>query len=115
MKSEYMKYCCLNNERQGSCYFEFQKGKQDNWCFWMDDSLYLHADIVDELHISKLLMQVVPYFHYYGATHVSREYWQEVKRLSGEMDSKTQEIIAEIDEWVQNCFLTEKYFTLLGI
>ena len=110
-----MKYCCLNNERQSSCYFEFRKGKQDDWKFWSDDSLYVHADLVDELHIGGLWQQVIPKFHYYGVTHVDRETWQEVKRRSSEMDSRIQEVITEIDEWVQGCFMTEDSFTILGI
>ena len=110
-----MKYCCLNNERQGSCYFEFQKGKQDDWRFWMDDSLYLHADIVDELQIGQLLLQVMPHFHYYGITHISQDQWHEVKQQSSGMNSKTQTAINEIDEWVQDCFLAESCFTLFGI
>ena len=110
-----MKYCCLNNERQGSCYFEFQKGKQDDCNFWSDDSLYLHADIIDESGVGGLFLQTIPHFHYYGGTHVDRETWREVKWCSGKTDDRIQEIITEIDEWVQGCFWTEGSFTILGI
>ena len=110
-----MKYCCLNNEREGSCYFEFRKGKQDDWNFWSDDSLYVHADLVDELHIGELWQQAILHFRYYGVTIISLEDWQEVKRLSVELDAEAQGAISEMDDWLQDCFLTESCFTLLGI
>ena len=30
-----------------TCYFEFQKGKQQNK-FWLDNSVYLHADMFEK-------------------------------------------------------------------
>lgn len=110
-----MKYCCTNNERQGSCYFELQKGRQLKWIFWKDDSLYLHADIVDELQVGQLLQQAIPHFAYYGPTIVTWENWQEVKRISAERDSKTQDVMNEIDEWVKECFFLEDCFSIFGI
>ncbi len=62
-----MKYCCTDNQRTGSCYFEFQKGKFADK-YWLANSLYLSADIFDSLNLYQVFASVVPEFDYYGIT-----------------------------------------------
>ena len=35
-----MRFFCVESERKGTCYHEFQKGKWDEKTVWKADSLY---------------------------------------------------------------------------
>ena len=39
-----MKYFVYNNQRDGTCYHEFYKGKWNRWKFWKSDSIFLDDD-----------------------------------------------------------------------
>lgn len=61
-----MKYCCTNDQREGSCYYEFQKGRFADK-FWLHTSLCLSDDTFVELGLYNLFIKVVPDFACYGA------------------------------------------------
>lgn len=107
-----MEYCCLNHQRHGTCYFEFQRGKFCN-SHWSDDSLYLHAELFDMLDLR--FNEVLENFNYYGPTEVSPGEWEQLKSLANDKDDRTRRIIGELDLWVAECFAHENCFTILGI
>ena len=56
-----MKYFIKNDQRKGSCYHEFYKGKWDNETHWKDDSVYLHDDILyDAMDLADAIREVLP-------------------------------------------------------
>ncbi len=109
-----MKYCCTNNQRTGSCYFEFQKGKFADK-YWLANSLYLSADIFDSLNLYQVFASVVPEFDYYGITEIDKEKWAQIKQITEKSGGVVKDVITEIDLWVSRFLLTEIVFTVLGI
>ncbi len=109
-----LKYCCYNIKH--GCYFEFQKGnyfiKEKHW---LHDSLFIDGDIVDELNLGELFYKTIPNFNYYGPTKVTKEQWLAVKEMNEQLTLQVKDVINEIDEWVQNCFLTDNCFSICGI
>lgn len=109
-----LKYCCY--DQQSGSYIEFQKGDFNlHGCFWLSDSLFLSDDIANSCNLADLFSQAIPSFNYYGSTVVSSDQWNTIKELGGNFSPVVQEILAEIDEWAYNCFLSEKCFSILGI
>ena len=109
-----VEYCCLNNQRSGTCYFEFQKGKFDDK-FLFDNSIYLHADTFDSLNLYQVFAKTVPEFAYYGITEIDREKWKHLKLTADEIGGSTKCVFDEIDSWVNLFLPTEEVITILGI
>lgn len=109
-----MKYCCTNNERQGSCYFEFQKGRFSEE-FWRDDSLYLTDDDFNTLGLYEIFISVLPSFDYYGITEVTREQWEQIVKSARKTGGEVEQAIEEIHCWVQRSFQKEQVLTVLGV
>lgn len=109
-----MKYCC--HGIHGGCYFEFQKGDHEQkQLHWLDSSLFLHADTVDELGLGLFFYRAIPGFNYYGPTKISRRQWETIKSKSAEASLDLQNVINEIDMWAQVCLGSEDCFSILGI
>lgn len=108
------KYCCYNIKH--GCCFEFQKGDyfiEEN--HWLESSLFVNEDIVNALNLGALFCKAIPNFNYYGPTKVTQEQWLAVKKISESMTFQIRNIIDEIDEWVQTCFLSDACFSICGI
>ena len=69
-------------DRQGTAYFELQKGKYDG-TFWKKDSLLIHCDDFDRTGIGRVLRETSD-FDYYGITEIDREIWEDfsAKRMN---------------------------------
>lgn len=106
-----MGYCLTNDQRCGTCYFEFQRGTFQG-VFWRDTSLYLDADDFDRLRLYQIFP---PEFQYYGETVITAAQWQQIVLNANIMGGEVKEIMKEIDFWAQQCFRAEPVFTILGI
>lgn len=109
-----MKYFITAAKRQGSLYFEFQKGHFVDK-FWLDDSLYLHVDTFDELEMYDLFSRAIPHFQYYARTKVTLEDWQTLLTLAHECGGSRDEVIIELASWAEDCFKSGDMFTICGI
>lgn len=109
-----MKFCVTNNERQGSCYFEFQKGKFHN-THWNENNLCLSADVFDELGLYNLFSNVIMQFNYYGPNEITLKQWLQIKGESEKIGGKAMDVIKEIDIWVNTVFPNETIISILGI
>lgn len=107
-----MKYCCLNHQREGSCYFEFQPG-QFSQQFWGEASIYLSMDWFDRFGLKQLFAQLIPSFDYYGITPVTRDDWAGIVLAS--RGTGAEDVVDELHLWVSACFQTEDIVTILGI
>lgn len=65
-----MKHFVCNNQRDGTCYHEFYKGKWDNHTFWKPDSIFLHDDLLFPSFYDALI-EVIPEYDRYGITEIS--------------------------------------------
>jgi hypothetical protein len=96
-----------------TCYFEFQKGKFKHK-FWLNDSLYLHADTFDSLMLFELFSNSIEDFNYYGPTEVNKQAWENLVAKSTE-NEHWKVVIDELNPWAKNCFAKHKCFSVCGI
>ncbi len=96
-----------------TCYFEFQKGKQKNK-FWLDNSVYLHADMFEKLMLFSLFSQSVKEFDSFGRNYISKAQWKTIVELS-KSNEMWEAFAQELQPWVDDCLSEHKYFTLCGI
>lgn len=106
-----MRYCCTNDQRGGTCYFEFQRGRFKG-VWWKDTSICLDSNEFDRLHLEEILP---PEFDYWDVTVITPSQWQQVCSKARNIGGEVQEVIEEIDAWAQNCFQTESVFSICGM
>ncbi len=111
-----MQYFCLENEREGTCYHEFHRGKWDEIDFWNPNSLLLHDDILEETKLYKAFGAALPTYDYFGETKVTSKDWCLIREYTkAHLGENAQEALNEIEHWVNDVFAKEGLFTILGI
>ena len=100
--------------RGGTLYFEFQRGRFHRK-HWLENSVFLDAELFDYLNLYELFAQAIPHFDYYYYSEVSPAQYETLKTLAHSQGGETTALFQELDYWVQNCFLTENVFTICGI
>ena len=110
-----MKYFILNNQRDGSSYHEFYKGKWDEKTFWKSDSILLHDDYLYDNGFVDAIYEIVPSYDPFGETEISVDEWKEIGKLILLKDEKSQEIYNEASKWLEDVFKNYSCFTILGI
>ena len=112
-----MNYLITAEQRKAShstLYFEFQKGPFRNK-FWLSDSIYLHADIFDQLGMYDLFVTSIPDFDYYMDTQVSPSQYKVLEANAMACGGQIAEVFVELNSWVNECFQQEACFTICGI
>ncbi len=110
----FMKYCCTCRDKKGTCYFEFMAGKFKNE-HWNDNSIFIHADIFDELKLINVFLEIVPHFEYYYITEVSFDEWSRIVLLANQKGGAVAEAVNELDLWAAEIKKTENCITICGI
>ena len=111
-----MKYFIFNNEREGTIYHEFYKGKWDGATFWRDDSIFLRDDVlIDHQGLYNALCEGIAEYDPNGMIVVSYEDWEKVKTFIPEDDAESLEIYEEADAWVQESIDEFGCFSILGL
>ena len=110
----YLYTTAQRKEMGGTCYFEFQRGRFRGQ-HWLDRSVFLHADLFDELKLYDLFAEALPHFNYYGPTEVTPGQYETLKSLAMARGGETAALMEELDHWVQDCFYIENVFTICGI
>ena len=109
-----MKYFIYNNQRNGTCYHEFYKGKWDGKTFWKTDSILLDDEVLTK-GLVEAIIKVVPTYDPYGITEISNNEWNQIGNIVITKDLKSQEIYNEADKWLKDVFSIYDCFTILGI
>ena len=109
-----MNYFITPSKKEGTCYFEFQKGPFQNR-FWQEDSLLLPADDFDQLNLKSIFKLFLPDFSYYGITTVSKSQWKQIAAYADHLDSSIRTLFLELLPWVEECFEEYEVFSILGI
>lgn len=100
----------------GGCYHEFFQGEWDGETFWSETSLYLHDDHMTELGLYRnLFAKAIPNFDRYANFKVSREDWENITRLAGELGGGILGLIEELTPWAEDNFRKYEVFTVIGI
>lgn len=115
MQGENLKYFSTEENREGTCYHEFQKGRWDEHTFWKKDSLLLSDDVLTELKLGKLFRKALQDYDPYGPVEVDKKQWATLLELACEDGGVCMDALQEADAWAQECFATEEVFTILGI
>jgi hypothetical protein len=110
-----VKYFVYNNQRDGTCYHEFYKGKWNRWKYWKSDSIFLDDDYLFK-GFSDAIKEIVPYYDPFGATKISIDQWNKIGEIITAKDIESQEVYHEADLWLkEQVFHKHKCFTILGI
>lgn len=108
-----MKYFVFDNERNGSCYLEFFKGKWDKKTFWKEDSICLEDNLLyDHPDFAEALIEVAS-FDIYANTEISIDQWKEIGHLL--VNSPDIDLYNEANIWLVKVFEEYNYFTILGL
>lgn len=107
-------YFCTEKDRTGTCYHEFIKGTYKGE-HWVEDSLLLHDDIMQELKLKSLLKKVIPDYDPYGITVINALQWNQLCQYANEASEALQEAVSQLDQWVREAFETESVISILGI
>lgn len=111
-----MKFFIKNDQRKGSCYYEFYKGKWDKETVWRENSIYLHEDILyDGKDFEDSLIEVIPGYDPNGYTEVSIDEWLKIGQIVNQKDVFAREIYQDADMWVQLACAECGCITILGI
>ena len=112
-----MKYFVAPAQCEGTCYYEFFKGKWDGKTFWKNDSICLHDNILFAISgFEEAIIAVIPTYDPFGETEVYPEQWSKIGELTKQkQDTKAHELYLEADSWVQYVFSSYDCFTILGI
>lgn len=115
-----MKYFLNENERNASgstCYHEFCRGKWDEntMVFWHKDSMNIHDDWMFTLGLEDLISNVIDNYQLYGETEINKEQWRDICTSAEKIGGDLLEAIKEIKPWVEDNFLQNEVFTILGI
>ena len=110
-----MKYFIFNNQRNGSSYHEFYKGKWDEKTFWKADSILLHDDYLFDNGFVDAIIDIIPTYDPFGETEITADEWKKIGNLILTKDEKSQEIYFEANEWLEDVFKEYNCFTILGI
>ena len=105
-----------NDQREGTAYHEFFKGKWDEKTFWRNESIYLFDDeLVRHKGFYHALCQAVPGYDPYAMVEVSKENWKAVRKYIPEDDTESIELYEEADSWAEEVFKEFTCFTILGL
>lgn len=113
-----MKYFVYDEQRNGTVYHEFYKGKWDGRTFWKKDSISLGDDILYVHYgFAEAIMEVVPDYDAFGETEISYLEWKKIGKAVKNKSIEVQEIYNEADLWLNSKKVFQEYkcFTILGI
>lgn len=110
-----MKYFCRVSEKKGTCYHEWQKGKWDEKTFWREDSLLIHDDVLYSLKMGNLLAKFIPDYSEYGDFELNVSQWEQIYNEAGMIGGELKEAIDEAAAWVNENFITNEVFAIIGI
>lgn len=111
-----MQYFCTADQRKGSCYHEFYRGKWKENDFWNPRSLFLHDDRMLDTGLAQAFRAVLPAYAYYGVTEVTQSQWLSVREYAKtHLGQAAQNALAEIDGWAKDVFIKEGLLSILGI
>ena len=109
-----MRYFVKDEERNGSCYYEYYKGKWDGKTFWRKDSISIHDDVLYEFpEYEDAIIKVIPTYNPFGETEVYPEQWKAIGEII--KDAQARVLYMEADVWVRKTFNEYPCFTILGL
>lgn len=110
-----MKYFCTDEERVGTCYHEFMKGRSKAGQFWKKDSLLIHDDIHCRLGLAELIGSVIENYSPFEDVKVTKIDWDRICAAAYASGGEIKQAICEANSWVENTFQEHDYFTMAGI
>ncbi len=109
-----MSYFLKDSERNGTCFYEFQKGNWEEQSYWKADSILIE-DVNYDSYIYDAVGPVLENYDHYGVNIVTPEQWDMILKKADAIGGKVKEAIAEADVWVKKTFQEHNSFTILGV
>lgn len=111
-----MEYFCLNDEREGSCYQEYQQGRFEG-NHWLTGSLFMHDDIACEIGIYDIFFDVIETYDPYSACPytITKSVWDMIVGKAVAKGGKVRMAISELTPWAEENFKIHEEFTVIAI
>ena len=109
------KYFIRPNDKNGSSYYEFYKGKWDEKTFWKEDSICINDNDFYDSEFDNIIIKFSPEYNPFGETEITKSQWNQIKSEAILCGGKASEIAIEADEWVIDTFSKHEVFTILGL
>lgn len=111
-----MKYFCLNKERNGSCYHEYQKGNNSEG-HWSNSSVFIDDDLSREIGMNDMNFKIIKKYDPYSAMRyrITKEIWNRMLEYANKTGGDLQAALLEIKPWVDENFKTEEFFMIITI
>ena len=109
------KYFVSPKERNGSCYYEFYKGKWDEKTFWKEDSICIDDNDWYDCEFVDILIKYAPNYDPFGETEINKFQWEQIKTDCLLCGGKSAALAKEADHWMIDTFSKYSVFTILGI
>ncbi len=110
-----MKYFCKEEDRNGTDYHEFQKGKWYKQTFFDSHSILIRDDVFTDIGLKALCEKFIPEYDYYSGSVVTEAVWKKMLKEAKKQGGALEEALMEAEAWAKDNFLTEESFSILGI
>ncbi len=110
-----MKYFCKEEDRNGTDYHEFQKGRWYKQTFFDSHSIIIKDDVLKQIGLKALFEKCIPDYDYNSASEVTEKTWNKMLKEAKKQGGEVEEALLEAEPWVKDNFLTEESFSILGI
>lgn len=103
------------NEFEGTDYLEFVNGQWDGSSYWNETSMYLSADMDDQIDFDRYIKEVIPEYDSYGVTEVDEDQWDTLVHNVTRVGGPICAAVYEINRWVKKGIEKESVITILGL
>ena len=110
-----MKYFCKEEDRNGTDYHEFQKGKWYKQTHFDSHSILIRDDLFREIGLKSLCEKCIPEYDYYSGSVITEATWKKMLKEAKKQGGALEEALLEAEPWAKDNFLTEESFSILGI
>ncbi|MEC0124578.1 hypothetical protein [Paenibacillus pabuli] len=105
------------HELKGHDVFEFMQGELDE--HWLESSIYITEEVFAQTELIDVFTDTLVNFNYYGPTEVNEAEWENIKQIvltsKSSKEKASKQLLAEIDEWANECFKKYSCFTICGM
>ncbi len=95
-------------------FWEFQTGEYTEK-HWLENSMYIHDDVILEINAAEIFDTVFSSFGYYGITRVTLNEWNAMKAAAEKTGGAVKEMFSELELWAEKCLESNMCFTICGI
>ena len=95
-----MKYFCKEEDRNGTDYHEFQKGKWYKQTFFDSHSILIRDDVFTDIGLKALCEKCIPEYDYYSGSVVTEAVWKKMLKEAKKQGCKSAKVVANLPYYI---------------